>query len=77
MIHVGKMVKEEFDRHPKAHTVSWLAEQLFCRRNNIYDIFNRKSVDTDLLIRLSRILEHDFFKDISNELTAGRQTGQD
>lgn len=73
MVHVGKMIKAEFDRHPKAHTVSWLAEQLCCRRNNVYDIFNRKSVDTDLLIRLSQILKHDFFKDISNVLNATKQ----
>ncbi len=68
MIHIGKMIKAEFDRHPKAHTVNWLAEQLSCRRNNVYDIFNRKAVDTDLLIRLTRILQHDFFKEISDEI---------
>lgn len=68
MVHVGKMVKAEFDRHPRAHTVTWLARQLCCGRNNVYDIFNRKTMDTELLIRLSRILGHDFFKDISDEM---------
>ena len=68
MVHVGKMVKAEFDKHPKTHTISWLAGLLCCGRNNVYDIFNRKSIDSDLLIRLSQILEHDFFKDISDEI---------
>ena len=68
MIHVGQMIKDEFDKHPKAHTARWLAGRLHCERANIYDIFNRRSVDTDLLLRISRILEHDFFLDISAEL---------
>ena len=68
MIHVGKMIKAEFDKHPKSHTVVWFAEQLSCGRNNIYDIFSRKAIDTDLLVRISHILQHDFFLDISCEM---------
>ena len=73
MVHVGNMIRAEFDKHPKAHTVAWFADQLSCGRNNIYDIFNRKSVDTDLLIRISRILQHDFFHDISCCMTKAEQ----
>ena len=68
MIHVGKMIKAELARHPKAHTVTWFAEQLHCKRTNVYDIFNRANVDTGLLTRISRVLEHDFFIDFSENV---------
>lgn len=65
MSHVGQMIRVELDRHPKAHTVKWFAEQLHCKRTNVYDIFNRCSVDTALL---ARILNHDFSLDLSEDL---------
>lgn len=64
MSHVGQMIKAELDRQPKARTATWLAEQLHCKRTNVYNIFNRQSVDTDLLERISIILGHDFFHDL-------------
>lgn len=73
MCHVGNMIKAELDRHPKAHTVTWFAAQLHCDRTNVYDIFRRQSIDTELLTRISKILGHDFFLDLSHEMTgAGR-----
>lgn len=68
MIHIGQLIKEVFENQPKAHTVKWFAEQLHCRRGNIYDIFNRATIDTELLLRISRILDHDFFVDISGHI---------
>lgn len=70
MNHVGQMIKAELDRHPKAHTATWFAEQLHCKRTNVYNIFNRPSVDTALLERISRILGHDFFHDLSMNLSS-------
>ncbi len=68
MVHIGKLIKEVFANQPKSHTVNWFAEQLHCRRGNIYDIFNRATIDTELLLRISRVLDHDFFTDISEHL---------
>ncbi len=67
-IHVGKLIRTVFDQQPKSHTIRWFAAELNCGRANIYDIFNRKTIDTELLIRISRILDHDFFADISRNL---------
>lgn len=61
-IHIGLIVKEVFENQPRYCTVSWLARQLHCGRANVYNIFERQSIDTDLLMRLSIILKHDFFK---------------
>ncbi|MBD5268095.1 MAG: hypothetical protein HDR48_01900 [Bacteroides sp.] len=67
MLHIGKRIKEVFDQQPKGHNATWLAIQLNCNRTNIYDIFRRPTIDTALLERLSRILDHDFFEDLSND----------
>lgn len=68
-IDIGKMVEETF-RQLKARNrscnVTWFATQLNCHRRNIYDIFNRPSIDTQLLERISLVLNHNFFQDLSD-----------
>lgn len=59
-IHIGNLIKEELKRQER--TISWFARKLYCDRSNVYDIFCRKSIDTDLLLRISRVLNHDFFR---------------
>jgi len=61
--HIGEIIKAEVIR--KGIKVSWLAAQLNCHRNNVYLIFSRRWIDTDMLMKISRILEHDFFADLS------------
>ena len=60
---IGEIIKAEVTH--KGIKVSWLAEQLNCHRNNVYLIFSRRWIDTDTLMKLSRILNHDFFADLS------------
>ncbi|MCX4331449.1 MAG: XRE family transcriptional regulator [Muribaculaceae bacterium] len=61
-------IKTVFDRQPKHVTVVWFARQLNCRRNNVYDIFRRPTIDTELLARISKILNHNFFKEIADDI---------
>ena len=61
--HIGEIIKQEVTR--KGIKVSWLAEQLNCHRNNVYLIFSRRWIDTDTLMKLSCILNHDFYADLS------------
>jgi len=63
ILHIGNLIKEQVTQ--KGIKVSWLAAQLKCHRNNIYLIFSRSWIDTDTLMKLSRILDHDFFADLS------------
>lgn len=63
-IHIGKYIKEYMSR--KGIRVSWLAAQLNCHRNNIYLIFSRPWIDTDTLMKISQILQHNFFEDLSH-----------
>lgn len=68
MLHIGKRIKEVFDAQPKSHNIEWFADRLHCKRANIYNIFNRPTLDTQLLFDISEVLEHDFFHDLSEEL---------
>lgn len=33
----------------------------------MYNIFNRATIDSELLMRICRVLNHDFFADLSEE----------
>ena len=66
MIHIGKIIKTELHRQDRP--VTWFANKLYCDRTNVYSIFKRKSIDTELLLRISQILNHDFFSYYISEL---------
>jgi len=62
--HIGKLIKAELAR--QGRSITWLAKQLGCSRQNAYKIFNRKWIYTDLLLRICDILDYDFFKCFSD-----------
>ena len=66
MIHIGFEIKSELVRQERS--VSWFARKLCCERTNVYSIFKRKSIDTDMLTRISRILQRNFFELYDNEV---------
>lgn len=41
-------------------SVTQFARLIYCHRKNVYDIFRRKSIDIDHLIRISEVLDYDF-----------------
>lgn len=59
MIHIGTQIRLKMEERQK--TVVWLAEQLSCSRTNVYKIFDKYSVDTKQLTKISTILNFDFF----------------
>ena len=59
-IHIGSIIKTELEKQER--TVSWFARKLNCDRSNIYKIFKRSTIDTELLLRISKILNFNFFK---------------
>ncbi len=65
-MHIGQLIKEQMEAQDK--TVSWLARELAYCRTNIYKIFDKKSIDTDLLLRICTLLKYDFFAVYSEEL---------
>ena len=59
-IHIGQRIKEVFDT--KGITVTEFARRINKSRENIYSIFSRKTIDTGLLLTISRVLDFDFFE---------------
>lgn len=66
MIHIGKLIEEEL--HNQERSVTWFAGKLCCDRTNIYKIFRKQNIDTDQLLRISQILNKDFFLLYSKEV---------
>lgn len=63
-IHIGHLIKEVFDRQGRRAT--WLAAELNCNRANVYNIFNRENIDVEMLIKISFVLQYNFFQDVAN-----------
>lgn len=63
MLPIGQLIKEELASQER--TVSWFARKLHLDRSNVYRLFQKNSVDTDLLGRISLILDRDFFEELS------------
>lgn len=59
-LHIGSQIKKELERQER--TVSWFARKLCCDRSNVYKLFKRSTIDTELLLRVSQILHYDFFE---------------
>ena len=58
-IHIGEIIKAVLKKERRS--AQWLSEQLHCNRSNIYKICKRTSIDTELLQRIGRTLQVDFF----------------
>lgn len=66
MIHIGKLIREELIRQERNPT--WLAKKINCERSNVYYIFKQKSINTDLLERISIALGVNFLKILSDNI---------
>ena len=65
-IHIGKLIKEELRR--QGRSVKWFEEQIHRSHSACYDIFRSHDINTELLKTISKVLNHDFFIDLSNQM---------
>lgn len=63
---IGTLICRELRRQER--TVTWFARKLSCDRSNVYRLFQKHSIDTVQLHRISQILGHNFFADLSENL---------
>lgn len=63
---IGDLINEEVRRQKMP--VTKFAKEINCQRNNVYDIFNRSNMDIDLLKRISKVLDVNFFQKIADDL---------
>ena len=73
-IFIGAIIEREL--RARRMTVKDFASALGLQRPNAYRIFQSHSIDTDLLLRISSLLDHDFFRDYSNHFSTIQQGGQ-
>ena len=66
-VHIGKKIKEVLDR--SHYSVSDFAKLINLTRDGAYKVFNKEIIDTDQLNKISRVLNHDFFKYFSHDLS--------
>lgn len=66
MVNIGKIIEDEFNA--SGLQVSYFAQKINTSKRNVYNIFKRKSLDTNLLLKISEILEKDFFSIYSDKL---------
>lgn len=63
MLNIGLCIKEEMLKQERS--MSWLARKLNRDRSAIYRMLNKNSIDTNTLSEISRLLNRDFFRDLS------------
>ncbi|HEY5919070.1 MAG TPA: helix-turn-helix transcriptional regulator [Chryseolinea sp.] len=59
-IEIGQKIKEIFDARNMKLTE--FADELGTVRQNVYRIFKKRHVDTGLLLKISQVLNHNFFQ---------------
>ena len=59
---IGERIKEIFDQRPNI-SISDFANYLHCTEQNIYNLFRRKKIEIELLIEVSKALDHDFIEE--------------
>ncbi|MCH5218518.1 MAG: helix-turn-helix domain-containing protein [Muribaculaceae bacterium] len=72
-IHIGALIRQELERQSKSP--SWLANKINMSRTNMYYVFSQKSINTDVLLAVSKALDCDFFASYSKGLE--EMTGAD
>jgi len=56
---IGELICQELKEQERS--IAWLAKKVYYRYNTLCDILKRGSLDTDLLLRISKTLQYDFF----------------
>jgi hypothetical protein len=59
-VEIGQKIKEVFDGRQMKLTD--FADELGTVRQNVYRIFRKRHLDTGLLLKISKVLDHNFFQ---------------
>ncbi len=59
-VEIGQKIKEVFDQRQMKLTD--FADELGTVRQNVYRIFKKRHLDTGLLLKISQVLNHNFFQ---------------
>ena len=59
MIHIGNIIKDKLEH--KKISITQFAEDINCTRRNVYKIFNKSNIDTELLLRVNEAIGENLF----------------
>ena len=62
MTHIGQIIEKEL--HRQERSVTWFARRLYCDRTNVYNIFRRQSLDTELVVTYIHYIRIQFLPNI-------------
>ena len=71
-IHIGNLIRDEL--RCQGHTNQWLMERIGVSERTLQRLFNKPSIDTQLLFRISSALDTDFFRHYSDHLSTPSNT---
>jgi len=72
---IGDLIKEKLKEEER--TVTWLSKKTGYTRSNIYKALKLEYIHTELLDRISKVLEYDFFTYYSSLLHKSENDGID
>ena len=76
-IHIGHLIHAQLKTDKRS--VGWLSRQIPCSRNHVYKIFNKPSLDSDLILRISNAMNFNFFQYYTAEFLENlrKRTGEE
>lgn len=73
--HIGELIHSVFLK--SGMTVTEFTDKICCARVNYYKIKKKGRLDTDLLKKISEVLNHNFFADIANDIKLAQSNETD
>ena len=73
-IHIGSIIKQKVLKSPMS--IQEFSDRIHRDRTTVYDIFKRKSVDTEILMKISEVLNFDFINEVYYKQKLKLQTAQ-
>ena len=61
-VHIGSIIEQKVKE--SSMSIKEFADKINCERSNVYHIYKQKSIDSELLIRISEVLNFDFYNEI-------------
>lgn len=73
-VHIGSIIRTKLEE--SSLSIAEFADRINRTRPTVYDIFNRKSIDTDLLIKISEVLGYNFLQEVYLEDTLKKEQSE-
>ena len=71
-IDIGELIKQKLKEQDRS--ILWLAKKIGADKGNIYRMLRKKSLDSEVLYRISIVMKYDFCKLYSDAIE--QQTGK-